>query len=266
MKKTTTETTTAPGLRELPLDRLLPRRIHRRRDKRADDLYPLAKSISQFGVLEPLTVRPLGDRFEIVCGQRRAEAAKLSGLRSAPCLVTELTDSGAFAAMLSSVVHSDMPDPFVTAELIGRFCTEFRYTEQQAAVLLGLPRKTVAGLLRLLGLTKEQRRTMSAAGLTEQHADIILAEPVSERDRLISVAAERGLSPAELKRFIDSAAEEEKKLRSYRRRARALSDRHLFFNTIEKAVKILRLAGVDIKTERLSRDGFTEYIIRVPEK
>ena len=265
MKKTTNETRTPPYLRELPLDELLPSG-KAKREADIKRLCPLAKNISQFGVLEPVTVRPLGDRFEIVCGLRRAEAARLAGLRSVPCLVAELSDSGAFAARLSSVVHIDRPDPFVTAELIGRFCTEFRYTEQQAAVLLGLPRKTVADKLRLLRLTKEQRRAMSAAGLTEKHAEIILGEPVSERDRLISVAAERQLSPAELKRFIDSAAEEEKKLRSYRRRARALSDRHLFFNTIEKAVKILRLAGVDIKTERLSRDGFTEYTIRVPEK
>ena len=77
---------------------------------------------------------------------------------------------------------------------------------------------------------------------------------------------EKGFSPAELRRYIDSACEEEKKLRNYRRRARALSDRHLFFNTIEKAVKIMRLAGVDIRTEKVSRDGFTEYTIRLPER
>ena len=262
MKKEIKEKISYPCLCELPLDELLPQSDHDR-DK---ELYPLAKSISQLGILEPVTVRPLGDSFEIVCGLRRAKAARLAGLRSVPCLVTELSDRGAYAAMLSSVLHAKLPDPFTTAELIGRFCTEFRFTEQQAAVLLGLPRSIVSGKLRLLRLTKEQRRAMSRSGLTEKHAEIILGEPVPGRDRLIRIAAERGYSPGELKRFIESEAEEQKRLRSYRRRARALSDRHLFFNTIEKAVKILRLAGVDIKTERLSRDGFTEYIIRVPEK
>ena len=264
MKKQINDTEACPRLCELPLDLLLPRRTSRAvcGDK---ELYPLAKSISQLGVLEPVTVRPVGGSFEIVCGLRRARAARLAGLQSVPCLVTGLSDSGAFAAMLSSVLHADLPDPFVTAEMIGRFCTEFRYTEQQAAVLLGLPRKDISGRLYLLRLTKEQRAAMSNNGLTERHAQVILSQPTDVRSRLIDIAAEKKMCPEELERYIQSAAEEEKKLRSYRRRSRALSDRHLFFNTIEKAVKIMRLAGVDIRTERVSRDGFTEYTIRLPD-
>ena len=261
MKKAEKETDTIPVLCELPLDTLLPHGVSDDRE-----LYPLAKSISQLGILEPLTVRRVGAAYEIVCGLRRARAAKLAGLRSAPCLVTELSDSGACAARLSSALHVKIPDPFSAAELIGRFCTGFRYTEQQAAVLLGLPRKAVAEKLSLLRFTKEQRREMSAGGLNEKHAAVILGRPVGERQRFISAAVEKGFSPAELRRYIDSACKEEKKLRSYRRRARALSDRHLFFNTIEKAVKIMRLAGVDIRTEKVSRDGFTEYTIRLPER
>ena len=261
MKKAEKESVTMPRLCELPLDLLLPNGISDDRE-----LYPLAKSISQLGILEPLTVRQVGDRYEIVCGQRRAQAARLAGLRSAPCLVTELSDSGAYAAMLSSVLHAKVPDAFAAAELIGRFCTGFRFTEQQAAVLLGLPRKTVSEKLSLLRFTKEQRRKMSAGGLNEKHAAIILSRPVNERQSLIDTAVEKEFSPAELGRYIESISENEKKLRSYRRRARALSDRHLFFNTIEKAVKTMRLAGVDIRTERVSRDGFTEYTIRLPDR
>ena len=261
MNKAEKETEKLPRLCELPLDMLLP---HSAGDDR--ELYPLAKSISQLGILEPLTVRPVGDTYEIVCGLRRAKAARLAGLRSAPCLVAELSDSGAFAAMLSSVLHRSPCDPFTAAELIGKFCTGFRFTEQQAAVILGLPRKAVAEKLSLLRLTKEQRDAMSRGGLSVLHAKLILERPVSERTELIETAVRKGLSPAGLKQYINSAAEEEKKLRSYRRRARALSDRHLFFNTVEKAVRIMRLAGVDITTEKLSRGGYTEYTIRLPEK
>lgn len=253
------------GLLELPIGELtfLPF-AECRTDK---GLMPLAKSISMLGVLEPVTVRRRGDGcFEVVCGQRRVRAAGLAGLKHIPCMMTELSDSGAYAARLSSMLHIKRSDIFQTAELLGRFCTAFHFDEQQAAMLLGLPRNCAARMLRLLSFPREQRLHMSAGGLNEHHAELILARPLAEREELIGLAVDKQMSPAELERHITARQNEEKKRRSYLRRAAVLSDRRLFFNTVDKAVRVLKLAGVAVTTEKKQCGGCTELTIRFPDK
>ena len=235
-------------------------------DVSSDGILSLAKSISMLGLLEPVTVRRRGDgNFEVVCGQKRVHAARLAGMTAIPCLVAELSDSGAYAARLSSVIHSGYEDVFLVAELIGSFCSTFRINEQQAAVLLGISRKQVSKLMRLLSLSSEQRQKMSASRLTEEHAELILRQPLDERDELIDTAARNQLSPKALGELIRSRAEESRKKKSYLRRAAILSDKRLFFNTVNKAIGILRLAGVDVSSEKRDGDGFTELVIRFPE-
>jgi ParB family chromosome partitioning protein len=107
---------------------------------------------------------------------------------------------------------------------------------------------------------------MSDGGLTEDHAELILARPLAEREELIGTAADKQMSPAELERYITARIAEEKKRRSYLRRAAVLSDRRLFFNTVNKAVKVLKLAGVAVTTEKKQCGGCTELTIRFPEK
>lgn len=234
--------------------------------ERTEGLLPLAKSISQFGIIEPVTVRKKDDHYEVICGQRRVRAAMIAGLRSIPCVITEISDSGVYAAVLASFIHESCPNVFELAEMIGRFCSLYRFDEQQAAVLLGVPRRFVSNKLKLLSLTKTQRLRLSMNGMTEKHAEIILSRLPAERDELIDKAVKNCFSAKELKSYLKSLSDEEKKIKSYRRRARSLSDRHLFFNSIEKAVNIMRLAGVDISTEKKNVGGYIEYIIRLPEK
>ena len=232
-----------------------------------EGLMPLAKSISMLGMQEPITVRKRGDgSFEVICGQRRVRAARLAGIEVLPCFVAELSDSGAYAARLSSIIHSRSGDCFLIAELIACFCSSFRMSEQQAAILLGISRKRVAGLLRLMSFSSEQRERMSSHRLNERHAAVILRQPLAEREELIDTAIKDELSPRALEQLIRTRAEESKKRLSYLRRAEVLSDRRLFFNTVDKAVSILRLAGVNVSSEKRSSEGFTELLIRFPKE
>ena len=201
-----------------------------------------------------------------MCGERRLRAARLAGLERVPCLVAELSDSEAAVACLTENLQRRDLSCFEQAEGIHRLSVEFGLTQQQAAIQLGLSQPTVANKLRLLRLTEDQRRRIVEAGLSERHARALLKADGVLREEALSAAIDDQLTAEGIEKFIEGRLEEEKRRRSYRRRAAALGDVRLFFNTVEKAVRVMKLAGVNAETERRQQDGCIEYVIKIPQK
>ncbi len=254
------------AVRELDPDLIKPSPYQPRCDFDTAELTSLAKSISQIGLLQPLTVRKADDGFELVCGERRLRAAKLAGLGRVPCLVVKLSDSETAVACLTENLQRSDLSCFEQAEGISRLIGEFGLTQQQAAFQLGLSQPAIANKLRLLKLTEPQRWRITHAGLTERHARALLRAGEEIRDEILTAAIEGSLTADGIDRLISERQEEEKRRRSYRRRAAAVGDVRLFFNTVEKAVRVMKLAGVNAETERKQEKGYIEYVIKIPSK
>ncbi len=253
------------AVRDIPIGRIKTSPYQPRTDFVSNDISSLAKSISQLGLLQPITVRE-HNGFELVCGERRLRAAKLAGLEVVPCLVAKLSDSEAAVACLTENLQRKDLNCFEQAEGIRRLICEFELTQQQAAVMLGLSQPSVANKLRLLKLSEEHRRQIIENGLTERHARTILSADESVRDEILAAAIEHKLTAEEIEKLIAEKANEQKRIRSYKKRATALGDVRLFFNTVEKAVRVMKLAGVNAQTERRQQDGCIEYVIKIPHK
>ena len=226
----------------------------------------LAKSISVCGIIEPPVVRRVGSGWEVVCGAKRIRAAELAGLRSVRCVVAEMSDRQAAIAALSEDIQRREPDCFEAAEAFRRVMKRFGLTAGALAMLLGISAEEVGRKLRLLELEPRLLEKLTAAGLGEEHAEVLLKAPERDRSALLDAAITDGLSADRLEAKIAETRREEKRRQSYKRRAGALCDTRLFFNTIERAVKIVRLAGMNVETRRRSCGGYEEYVIRVPEK
>lgn len=265
LKFLSAERPSAP-LRTVAVDDIIPCRWQPRTDFDEADLSALAKSISQLGLLQPLTVREVGGATELICGERRLRAARIAGLRSVPCYITQMSDSEAAAACLTENLQRKDLSFFEQAEGIRRLISEFSLTQQQAAVRLGLSQPAIANKLRLLRLTDTERETVIRAGLSERQTRALLKAEGDVRRQAMTAAAEQHLTADDIEKYIDELTSQEKKRRSYRRRAAVLGDVRLFFNTVEKAVKVMQLAGVNAETERKSGGGVIEYVIRIPEK
>lgn len=143
---------------------------------------------------------------------------------------------------------------------------EFSLTQQQAAMQLGMSQPAVANKLRLLRLTDTQRQIILREGLTERQARALLRADEGLRDEALAAAVGQKLTAEGIERYIDELKTREKRRRSYQRRSAALGDVRLFFNTVEKAVKVMQLAGVKAETERKQNDGFIEYVIKIPDR
>jgi ParB family chromosome partitioning protein len=164
-------------LRELALDALVPSPSQPRKSVGAEGLRELAASIRASGVLQPIVVRPRGDRYEILVGERRWRAAREAGLLRVPAIVREATDAEALElALVENLLREDL-NPLEEAEAYHRLMGEFGCTQEELAQRIGKDRASIANVLRLRRLPEAIQDDLRAGRLTMGHARAILGLP-----------------------------------------------------------------------------------------
>ncbi|MGK2912883.1 MAG: ParB/RepB/Spo0J family partition protein [Porticoccaceae bacterium] len=167
--------TTTDKLRELPVEFLRPGKYQPRRDMHPAALEELAESIRQQGIMQPVTVRPLGvDRYEIIAGERRWRAAQMAGLATVPALVRDVPDQAVIAMALIENIQREDLNAMEEARALTRLQEEFGLTQQQVAQAVGKPRATVANLMRLTGLEAEVSTLLEHGDLEMGHGRALL--------------------------------------------------------------------------------------------
>ncbi|GAA0559117.1 ParB/RepB/Spo0J family partition protein [Halomonas salifodinae] len=163
-------------LERLPLGQLTRGKYQPRRDIQPEALEELADSIRAQGVMQPIVVRPIGDkRYEIIAGERRWRAAQLAELDVIPAVVREVSDQVALALALIENIQRENLNPVEEAMALKRLLEEFELTQQQVADAVGKSRAQVANLLRLLALDPEVQTLLERGDLDMGHARALLA-------------------------------------------------------------------------------------------
>jgi len=164
----------ANGLQEVPIDAIDPSRFQPRAGVDAAGLEELAQSIRAGGVVQPIIVRPVGSRFELVAGERRLRAGKLAGLTHIPALVRTISDEQALELSLIENLQREDLNPIELARAFERLAVEFGLTQEEIAKRTGKERTTVANTLRLLKLPVEILELVAQGKLTAGHARALL--------------------------------------------------------------------------------------------
>ena len=174
-------TTARQGL--LPLSQIRPRPDQPRSQYDFESLEDLKDSIRIHGILEPLVVRPLDDRFEIVCGERRYRAAMDLGLPYVPVRSIELDSDRAFLVAIHENVHRDSLTPIDEARAYERLMNaEVPRSQREVARLVNVSQARISQRLALLRMPEEIVLALSAPGaeLTERHARVLRQLPCPE--------------------------------------------------------------------------------------
>jgi ParB family chromosome partitioning protein len=171
----------------------------------------LAASIRQSGLMQPILVRPVGDRFELVAGERRWRAAKLVGLQTLPALVRVLDDqSSAELALIENVQREDL-NPIERARALRRLSEEFGLTHQAIADRVGLDRASVTNLVRLADLDDGCASLVRSGKLSQGHAKALLSiSDIKARLSLAERAITQEWSVRELERQVQLRHQSEK--------------------------------------------------------
>lgn len=159
--------------RLVPVADIRPNRYQPRTEMDEDGLAELTESIRTHGVLEPIIVRPSGQGYELVVGERRWRAAQRAGLSEIPSVVREMTDQeAAVIALVENLQREDL-NPIEEAKAFKRLL-DLNMTQEEVAAQVGKSRPAVANSLRLLTLPDDVQALISSGQLSVGHAKVLL--------------------------------------------------------------------------------------------
>lgn len=181
-------------LKSLPVDLLMPGRYQPRRVFDESALQELAESIKSQGIIQPIVVRRMNDRYEIIAGERRWRAAQLAELPEVPVVVRDLSDEAALAMSLIENIQRKDLNVIEEAEALDRLIREFQLTHQEVAQAVGKSRTGVTNLLRLLKLNPDVRTLLEQGQLEMGHARALLGLQGAEQTKIAQAIVARGLS------------------------------------------------------------------------
>ena len=181
--------------------------------KRFDDesLQELADSISQHGIIQPLTVRKLSSGYyQIIAGERRWRAARLAGLQEVPVIVIAADDrKAAELAMIENLQREDL-NPMEEAAGFQSLIESYHMTQEEAAQRVGKSRSAVTNALRLLGLTPSVRKLVEEGKLSAGHARALVPLSPSLQESAANAIVSGGLSVRQTEALVKRLSAEKK--------------------------------------------------------
>lgn len=201
--QTETDTpTTNDAIHQLDVTRIQRGKYQPRRDIDPAGLEDLASSIRTQGIIQPLIVRPVGDKYEIIAGERRWRAAQLAGMNEVPVIIRHIPDEAAIAIALIENIQRENLNPIEEAIALQRLIDEFGMTHQQAAEAVGKNRATISNLLRLLALPDEVKTMLERGELEMGHARTLITLPESVQLETAAIIVSRKLSVRETEELV----------------------------------------------------------------
>lgn len=191
------------GLLEVDIDLIDPSPYQPRSRFREQALEELAQSIRSSGIVQPLVVRRLGNRFQLIAGERRWRAAQRSALSRVPVVIREVAEELALEMTLVENLQREDLNPIEQAHAFERLTAEFHLTQEQVAERTGKDRTTIANLLRLLKLDQPIQDLIEEGRLSAGHGRALLtvAEPKA-RLELARRVAQSGMSVRQIERLV----------------------------------------------------------------
>ena len=190
------------GLSELDIDRIHRGKYQPRQNFDQQSLQELADSIRAQGVVQPIVVRPEGDHYELVAGERRWRAAQIAGLQKIPAVIRDLDSKSAAAIALIENIQREDLNPLEEAHAFLRLIDEFDLTHQQVADSVGRSRASVSNLLRLLDLADPVKQLVNHGQLDMGHARALLGLIRHDQIEVANIVVKRGLSVRETEALV----------------------------------------------------------------
>ena len=225
------------------------------------DIRALSEELKTKGMPNPLLIQNTGTRekpfYQLVCGEKRFRAALLADMRQVPCVVIERNSP-------PSPDTRDIPIPrdcFEEADVLSDILSGGRATKNQLAAKLGISLVSLENKLMLCTVTPEERKILVAADISARHSLLFARVSPDLRKKIITDILQAGAHGEAAQdiigRYSNGAGDKNRKI--------AIHDTKPFFNSVDKAISLMRAAGINIRLDRTERQTDTVLTITVPK-
>lgn len=254
----------------LSVDKIQPNPSQPRKEFSEKELFGLAVSIRENGLLQPVTVRKEDGIYYLVAGERRLRACKMAGLKEIPAVLSDCSaQDSAVLAIMENLQREDL-NMFEQANAIINLLRRWELTQEQAAKRLGISQSYLSNKIRLLKLDPQEQTTIIKSRLTERHARALLrVSDIAIRQKIIDVVIDQRLNVAQTEAVVAQALESSQKEPSGKKkkpmRTFIAKDIRIFINTINHAVDAMKTAGIQAEAARTETDDYIECTVRIPK-
>ena len=195
----------------LPISRVEPRKDQPRREFDPAEIEELAASIREYGLIQPITVRPLDKGYyQIIAGERRWRASRAAGLKEVPVRILEADDKLAMELALVENLQREDLNPMEEAEGYHTLMEQYGLTQEETSQRVGKSRSAVANALRLLNLCKEVRALVEEGKLTGGHARALVPLTADMQQKAAAVIVKDDLSVRQTELLVKKLTAEKK--------------------------------------------------------
>jgi ParB family chromosome partitioning protein len=253
-------------------DKIIPNPYQPRKFFDNESLRELSNSIKTYGIIQPLSVRKIGnDKYELIAGERRLRAAGLAGVTKIPCMVVNVGDNDSALMALIENLQRENLNYIEEAQGYYRILKEHNMTQESLAAKLGKSQSTIANKLRLLKLSPMVTKILLDNNLTERHARCLLRLQDDEsRLQVLKKICEENLNVKRSENLVEkvlSGSSEPQAAKSKEdKRKKVIQDIRVFVKSVKQAVNVMLQAGVKAKAAQFDRGTYIEFIIRIPKQ
>ena len=187
----------APGdvVQRVTLDQIVPSPLQPRKEFQPGQLAELMDSIREHGIIQPLIVRRVGGKLELIAGERRFRASRELGLKEVPVITREASDKDVLEMALIENLQREGLNPIEEAQAYARLSKDFGMKQEDIAQRVGKNRATVANAIRLLDLPTQVQDLLSSTAITTGHAKVILGLKSSkDQEKLAQEVVQKSLT------------------------------------------------------------------------
>ncbi|WP_053955119.1 nucleoid occlusion protein [Inediibacterium massiliense] len=255
---------------QIPVDSILPNPYQPRRVFKKSNLEELSESIKIYGVLQPISVRKIGeDSYELVAGERRLRAAKLANLITIPAIVSEMSDED--SAVLALIENLQREDLNFIEEAQGylHLMEDHDLTQQEIAKNVGKNQSTIANKLRILKLPDRIQELLIENGLTERHGRALLKLHDEKLQLMVmKEILEKDLNVKKTEKRITEILEEmtRPKEENSKQRMKSAFNFRIYLNTLKNAYNAIKETGLNAEYKQLDKGEYVEVVVRIPKK
>ncbi len=248
---------------EVEIDKIEPNPFQPRKEFEEQDIKELAKSIKNFGIIQPVTLRKKENKYEVIVGERRLRAVKYIKMEKIPAIIKDFNDQEmAEIALVENLQRKDL-NFLEESQAYTKLIEKFNITQKELAQKIGKSQSTIANKLRLLKLSGNVREKLKSPEISERHARALLKiNDEKIQIKVVQQIKDKQLTVKETESLIKKILNKNRKKQKI---TTVYKDLRIFKNSLNQTVEEMKKAGLEVKVEKNEDKKYFTYKIFLPK-